>query len=224
MELFDKLLTEELSIAKDVYIDARNICQMLRKNIAVTKSSPFNMDGMEFKYGSFSSPLSFAKEMKIVWKYYNFSNEQIFKKKYIKVPSNNSFDEKANKLNITVFAISDNIETRTIEDTIMHEIEHLYQHIKSNGDLLKNIKDKIAYHNSSINKQNSNNNAIRAIGDVFYFSKKFEQDGQINGAYGYMMKIYKENTIPPSLSYKKTEAYSVLIKLNNDIQYCKKKI
>lgn len=39
-----------------------------------------------------------------------------------------------------------------------------------------------------------------------------------------MMKIYKENTIPPSLSYKKTEAYSVLIKLNNDIQYCKKNI
>lgn len=213
LEQFDNLLAEELSIAKSVYIDARNISQMLRKEINITKSSPFNMDGIEFKYGIFVYPISFQKELKIVWKYYNFYNEQFFKLKYFKIPYNNSFNEKTNQLNITVFAIGGKIENRTVEDTVMHEIEHLYQHTKKNDDFLKTDKDKIAYHNASVNKQNPNNNATMAIGDIFYFSKEFEQDAQVNGVYGYMMKEYKENGIPPSLSYKKTDAYSVLIKL-----------
>lgn len=217
---FEELLTEEMSIANDVYIVARNISQILRKEIEKGNYIPYNKGGITYKSGIFEYLLDFSEKVNIEWQYYDFVSQKIFNKEYGKIPYKNSYNINTNTISITIISINGKIDIHTVEDTIMHEIEHLYQTNKSGKELLKTDKDKVAYQNASINKTNIQNNAIRAIGNIFYFSKKFEQDAQVNGAYGYMMKRYQEEKIPPSLSYKETEAYAALTKLKCDINYC----
>lgn len=217
---FEQLLLEELSIAKDVYIEAKNIAEMLRQEINVQKDIPYNKDGVFYKNGSFEYLISFHKTIEVKWNYYNFMSNSFFQKEYKKIPYKNSLNDNTNTFTITVFAINNNIEIRTVEDTIAHEIEHLYQPIKSGKSFFKRDKDRIAYQNAAINKTSNSNNAIRAIGEIFYFSKNFEQDAQVNGAYAYMMKRYEEEHVIPFLSYKETEAYAVLLKLQQSVEYC----
>lgn len=223
-ELFDynfgMLLKEEMSIANDVYIVSRDISIMLRKEIEKAKTKPYNKDGITYKCGMFVYPFDFDKELGIKWDYYNFISEKAFEREYGKIEYKNSFNKAGDTINITVFAIGGNIDAHSLEDTIMHEVEHKYQSSKSGKELLKTDRDKVAYSNAAINKLNNRNRAIKAIGNIFYYSKKFEQDAQVNGAYAYMMKRYEEENIQPSLTYKETEAYAVLKKLKMDINYC----
>ena len=149
---FGNLLTEELSISKDVYINARNISQMLRSSIAKEKKLPYNKDGIIYKQGILSYPFDFDNLLNIEWNYYSFLSKSIFEKEYKKIPYNNSYNKKTHTIKITIFAIDSKIDIHTLEDTLMHEIEHLFQHIKSDNDLLKTTKDNIAYQNASVNK------------------------------------------------------------------------
>ena len=61
--------------------------------------------------------------------------------------------------------------------------------------------------------------AILSVAASGRIARSMDPDTESQG-YGYMMKRYQEEKIPPSLSYKETEAYAALTKLKCDINYC----
>ena len=89
---FEELLTEEMSIANDVYIVARNISQILRKEIEKNRIIPYNKDGITYKSGIFEYLLDFSEKVNIEWQYYDFVSQKIFNKEYGKIPYKNSYE------------------------------------------------------------------------------------------------------------------------------------
>lgn len=211
---FNNLLTEEMGIIRNVQNDTMNIADKIKYLIKNTVSSPTSFDMTTYKNGIFQIDVTTSidgdvpitkKTINVKWYYFSFSDEQTKEQTILKIPMRTSYNRKLNTLSVVVLAIKGVIDSRTLEDSIAHELTHNFQTQLKGNELLSNDNIKSSY--QAVNKNFTNNNeGIRVIAKILYLTYKFEQDAFLNGAYAYIMaENEKGNDI--TNAYEKTEAY-----------------
>lgn len=175
----NECINEELSISDDVKNASNRIIYEIELFIKKLKTESTDIQGVSQKKGQFSIKV-FNKDLKINIFYYNFFDRDSYNRNYnyIKKINNSAIDT----INITILAISGTIDPRTLNDTIYHEMEHIFQ----KSIIQKYFGGKDLY-NHAINDKKSSNPYSRALGEIVYLTRKFEQDAYINGLYGLLM-------------------------------------
>lgn len=168
-------INEELGVS-DIVSEASN--SILFLIIKHNKTLPRN----NFKTGNFKY-LFQGKTINVSYDLYYVENK---KNAYATVPSNKAFSRKIDKttyiLKTSVVYIKEINEYIDYNGSIQHEMEHIYQMIKSGTPLLKK--------QNSINFYQIANQIIRngdlyrkIVGTVIYYACKFEKDAFVNGIY-----------------------------------------
>lgn len=211
---FSKLLTEEMGIIRNVQYDAQMISYDILNGIKSQKSLPTSLNLTTYKSGSFVKEVVVSpdkikeqpkkKEITIKWHYYSFFDVRTQQEEMHNIPYNTKYIPQLSTLIVVVFAIKNEIDNRTLVDSIAHELTHNFQREVKDNELITNNKQKV-YQNANKNIVSSNK-AVKLIANVIYLTHSFEQDAFLNGAYAYIMKEY-ENGGNFIISYKKTEAY-----------------
>ena len=158
------LLNKELGIAREVVAISDKI-----EKIVYTFLDTNNLKHVE----------KILDDLNLVLVKHYFSNIDdffvLYKKNPQKFKNGYSYNEKTIYLR---FIYIDNILTiDVIENTIQHEVEHYWQ--------CKNKKKPISstHYQKIIELINSNNPYISIMAEILFFSKKFEIDSEINGAF-----------------------------------------
>lgn len=213
---FNKLLTEEMGIIRNVQSDTRVIVDKIKLSIKNTSSSPTSFDMTTYKNGSFQIDVTISvdsnvspssKTINVKWHYFSFSDGQTKKDYITKIPMRTSYNKKMNTLSVVVLAINGIIDNHTLEDSVAHELTHNFQSVLKGGELL-NDNTKANYQTANRNFA-SNSENVRIIASVLYLTYKFEQDAFLNGAYAYILSEYEKN-YDITDAYEKTEAYNSL--------------
>ena len=219
---FNKLLTEEMGIIRNVQTDTTAIADKIKHLIKNTASSPTSFDMTTYKNGIFQIDVTTSvdgnvsqskKTINVKWYYFSFSDEQTKEDAITKIPMRTSYNKSINTLSIVVLAIRGVIDSNTLEDSIAHELTHNFQtHLK--GDkLLSNDNIKAKYQAANRNFVSSSE-SVRVIASVLYLTYKFEQDAFLNGAYAYIMSEYEKGNDVTG-AYEKTDAYNSLHSLRS---------
>lgn len=150
---FNKLLTEEMGIIRNVQTDTTAIADKIKHLIKNTASSPTSFDMTTYKNGIFQIDVTTSvdgnvsqskKTIKVKWYYFSFSDEQTKEDAITKIPMRTSYNKSINTLSIVVLAIRGVIDSNTLEDSIAHELTHNFQtHLK--GDKLLSNDNIKAY-------------------------------------------------------------------------------
>lgn len=184
--LFD-LIKEELSIANEV------------KRITHEIEKKFNDEVGEMTENK--NGIFFVDDLKVEWKVLLFDNIEKFSSWY-SVNSKeykNGYSMSEKTMYLTVIVIGGEYNISDTLDTIQHEVEHYYQTKMKNGSL-STEKYQLA-----VQYFQSNNQYLSNFSKLIYFSKRFEIDAYVNGAYN-------------SVRYKRINSYEDFIEnteLNN---------
>lgn len=182
---FRQLLNEKLGIAKHVVEISTQIekyvYEFLDENInnkLFTINDELNVNLKKLFYNSIEDFYSdYEKDTTIYKNGYSFNDKTIYLTFLI---INN------------VLSYNDNIE-----NTIQHEVEHYYQCVNSGKSFSTPQYQEIS------TLMTSSNPYISVISKLLYYSKKFEIDAQINGAYNEIKNNH--NIISPDDIFKTTE-------------------
>lgn len=172
----NECINEELSISNEVRDASNRIIYEIKLFVKKLKTEPTEIQGVSKKEGQFSIKV-LNKDIKINLYYYNFFNRESYNKNYDKIRKINN-----STINITILAISGTIDPRFVNDTVYHEMEHIFQ----KSIIQKDFGGKDLY-NHAINDKKSSNPYSKALGEIIYLTRKFEQDAYINGLYGLLM-------------------------------------
>ena len=175
----DRLLSiikEERGISDTVVQWSKIVLSVLQIKIRLSKSEPISRDYVTFKKGDVLVDLGKVK-LPVRWFYYNFMDNAT-KEKNEDLLSREPNGINRNGLSITIYSVNNIIDTDSFENTIGHELLHLFQATKShkvfsNTELYRNENDW----------KNSSNHYLRLFGNILYLSNKFEQDAYNHGLY-----------------------------------------
>ena len=161
-EQLNKILTEELGIAKEVSKASKELKKELFLNIEKNDKGAF--DFIDFK---------------VLYNVFRFKTEEEFYYWYDKNFNKlvNGYSKNDNLLRLSIIVINNNFNVSSLNDIIQHELEHYYQS-KMAGYSFGGSSYNNAYH-----KMNDYNSYIKYISRIEYFSKHFEIDAFVNGAY-----------------------------------------
>lgn len=161
-EQLNMVLQEELGIAREVTKLCMDLKQILYNKIEEAPEGEFNFLDIKVKYHV-----------------YSFNSEQDFWNWFQVEPSLyiNGYSYKDKLLILTIININGNYNVSMLNDTIQHELEHYYQ--------TKNAKKSFvsSSYKNAFNKMDDYNLYIKWIYNLEYYSKKFEIDAIVNGAY-----------------------------------------
>lgn len=185
-KLYENFINEEMGIANAIKDVCWETIQNINNGIKTSSSIPINYEGITFKKGNYSFELM-NKTVSITWYYFNF----FYKESYDRYINNiaRQFRNVSNGLHIQLVIIhisGQPINGDEFEDTLFHEVEHVYQYI-NNGCQYFNY-DKNIYQKASTEWIFSKNPLIKAIGEVIYISNRFEQDAKMNALYSALMR------------------------------------
>lgn len=185
-EQFNQILKEELGIAKEVILLTKEIENKIDYLLKNNQTGTLNIsDGLKLNFNYFN--FNDYEELNS-WLQTNYSKNK------------NGYSFSKNTIYITIIAVNNMFDTNVLSDTIQHEVHHYYQ-AKKSGKSFSSDKYQLIAKNMA-----SNNDYLKYLNQMLYFSKKFEIEGWINGAYN----VYKNNRIT---SYKdfidNTELYKV---------------
>lgn len=192
---FKNLITEKLGIAKKVveisnqiekYVYSFLDCEDINQNIEICEDLKLSL-----------KKLFYATIEEFYSEYEN--NNSIYKNGY-------SFNEKTIYLTFIVINNILNIGDN-IENTIQHEVEHYWQCKQKGGTLSSKHYQEIT------SLVNSDNYYISTIAKLLYYSKNFEIDAQINGAYNEIKNRDDINDIDDV--FKSTELGAIKMILTN---------
>ena len=171
-------LKEEMGIANEVNRISAEIENKLLQEIDILdddKEGVFHVDELKVKWKLF-----------ILDKNINFNDWYL--QNYNEYINGYSYDE--NTLYITILKINNSIDMMEIRDSIQHEVEHYYQTKNNKGTFSTDKYQK------AIDNFDSNNLYLSYFSKLIYFSKKFEIDAYVNGAYNAIkhtkIKSYEE--------------------------------
>jgi hypothetical protein len=175
----DRLLSiikEERGISDTVVQWSKILLSVLQIKIRLSKSEPISRDYVTFKKGDVLVDLGKVK-LPVRWFYYNFMDNAT-KEKNEDLLSREPNGINRNGLSITIYSVNNIIDTDSFENTIGHELLHLFQTTKShkifsNTELYRNENDW----------KNSSNHYLMLFGNILYLSNKFEQDAYNHGLY-----------------------------------------
>ena len=159
----NQILSEELGIAKEVAVASKQLKQDLFNHIEEKKEGVFHFLDLTIQYKVWE----FKNEEEFYLWYDEHSDEYV-----------NGYSFSAKTLYLTIICINGDYNVASLNDTIMHELEHYYQ-AKMAGRTFGNNN---AYYNAYSNMNNFNA-YISNISRIEYFSNHVEIDAFVNGAY-----------------------------------------
>ena len=217
---FNRVLNEEMGIIRNVQNDTSIITDKIKLSINNTPSTPTSLDMTTYKNGSFQTDVTTSvdgiisktkKQIDVKWHYYSFADMETQANAISRIPFRTKYNRLINTLFVVIFAIKGNIDSRTLEDSISHELTHNFQTQMKGNDLLTKEKDREKYQSANRNIGNIDKGK-RFIATIIYLSHNFEQDAFLNGAYSYIMAEYQNGNDILS-AYEDTEAYVSLHKM-----------
>ena len=205
-----EMLTEEKSISDDVGETSKNIIKYILEELPKSKKVKVNNHN-EFS-GSFRMMLFDRGIYSIRFKCYSVRYENFNSSEYNLF---SSADITNRELIINFLRVDGQIDKRTLDDAVCHEVEHIYQSIMKSTSIIydKNIYD-IAINtlqNSSSSEEEIN------IARIIYLSQYSEQDAMVHGLYNWL--IASENEMGFSEAFTNSDAYGQLSFLHsmNDV-------
>lgn len=179
------LITEALHIADAVKTISDDVADKLLYHI---KQDPRIRNGSNknlCKAGSFSH-VYMGLGFNVQWEFYNFNCKEDFLVSGIR--SDCFFSSQAKLIKIIVVAIKNKANIRSIEQSIQHEISHMFEFYKMGA--LGQLKTLPQYYNTAARKLMSKDKTIIEyyVAVILYNSLKTEQNAMANGAYKYLMK------------------------------------
>lgn len=146
-----------------------------------------------------------GKTFNISLTYYNFFNRKSFDANSGKINYNyaaiTSDGKRYRHMYLICYGISGNIDKPSLYDSIYHELSHYFQGISGNSEIFKNDPKYVAAASFMMNGKYHE----RMISTLYYFAKRFEGDGYVNGLYGALSAM--GNTVPRYEDLEGTDAY-----------------
>lgn len=215
-KLVDNAINEELGISDILKRSAYNAIEEIKKDIPYRRVQPINADGGSCRKGSIKCLLN-GSPITVNYTLYNFI-DKIYKDNAMRtiklVNNNNGIDT----VNISIISIDNYVDTSTYQDTIFHELEHLFQQ-KQAG---KSFSGLDLYHHAIFIKDRTKVNSMpRALAECIYLGQSFEQDAYVNGMYADLKEKAKKYEDVRRLA-PTTEAYQAMLLFSDYIYVVKK--
>jgi len=187
-----KVINEELGISRTVVKETNMLIANIVKN-AKEQNKQNNIKKGIFRTFVFSFPIE------VEYQIFYLNDSTDIKKLNLVNPGN----FKNNYLTTTLCYLRNQNRYVDYNGTTQHEIEHLFQEMKSSKDLLNNDKSKKMY-NTATKLAKSTDAFEKIVGYVIYYNNKFEKDAFINEIYKQIMDNWQ---IDPFETVKNTIVY-----------------
>lgn len=210
------LLKEEKGINDDVALFSKRITNAIKRKFLCREGNITNHADFSTLTGTFSEMFPNLAECNITYYIDIFPDEEIYNRLHKTYGAMVKCRE--HEIIISTFAIRNKLDIASISDSVQHEVEHLFQFLKSNNELLSHKEKFYNQIKKNLGSKDNNgwNNRLAIIG---YLSLNEERCGIINGMYAYLTSKYYENGGAIESYLQETEAYKYLIALD-DINYC----
>ena len=161
-EKLNYIINEELGIAKKVSELSEKLKKQLFYQIEKNDNNSFEFE-----------------DIKVVYNVYRFSNHESFYTWFDNNPTKyiNGYSYHKKTLFLTIININNRFNIASLNDIIQHELEHYYQ-----SKMAGHSFGTTSYNNAYL-KYYDFNAYIKHISRIEYFSKHFEIDGWVNGAF-----------------------------------------
>lgn len=208
----DNSINEELSISNQLKNEANRIIDEVKFSIKNTPTLPFNIKNVSYKTNKITTNFN-GDDINIIYYYYNFFYEDDYNKnkRHIDNITKNVYKDKT--IYVTILAISGGLLLNTFQDSIYHELEHMYQQKMMNKDFGFNKIYKIGL---LLKKSNIYEDYV--IGNSIYLSRDFEQDAYVNGLYALLINAC-DSQLKIMNILKKSDAYNALYSLKKNLNY-----
>lgn len=218
LEEIEKILKEELSVNNEI----DNISEEIMLNIGndyKIGNKQIIKDSI-YLYSSSFTKTFLDKKIYINYKIYNFLNNEVFqmcKDDYGITDGSSACLEGGRFIMVSIngYCVSGTLNKALLLDTIRHEIEHIFQQIKSG----KVIPQNNAYNTFAQPMYLYNeDNITKTIANLIYLSERFEIDAMVNGLYGELKEMGGKGIsrygLMKTYAYGKYKEY---LRLYNDI-------
>ena len=204
----NEAINEEMGIASEVREESDRTIEKIKSIIAKkTEKGTIVSPGIlksDFNYAD----IIMGKKFRILVTYYNFLQRSTFERNIKDIWYNGATitnsSQKVFFLNVKCYGISGTIDTASMADSVYHELSHLFQGISGNKEAI----DFDEKYSIAATKIFSNNEAERNLARLYYFSRRFEGDGYVNGLYGYLKNL--DSPIPSYAELEKTEEFTAI--------------
>lgn len=180
-----QFITEDRGIANEVITITNYLGDCIEENIHLSKSLPFNIDGITYKKGTNSCNM-FDMSITVNWEYYNYIDNNLLKK--YSPRKINSHNVLMKTINLTIISIHGKIVKTDMYESLQHELEHFFEKQKYN----KPYKDKALHDFCNTKIRNPLTDYDLILANIVYLSRKYEQRAYANGLYQFLLK---SNTI-----------------------------
>lgn len=227
--MINDMLNEELGISNDVITLVNRIKNLISDNYGKNKHDKSLYGYLRLSNGK--KILSFCNTINI-----KFNNDILNVTYYVvdcdndnleqyNIEYSSSFDLLSGDIELFLHTKNNKINWIDASENIQHEIQHWYQQ-KQKGKSLLNNKKISKYIDHSI-LRNSNNNADRIIGFVYYYYERIEYNAVMNGLYSTIMSYNEHSYIAEPVEilknyhhYKKIKTLKDFIDvINSDEEY-----
>lgn len=207
--LISEAIEEELGISDQVATAASDVANYVLDNVKTQQKH-------KIKPGISTNTFKFSR--KIFGQAVNFQIRNIYfsdtkeyfayRKQYSKEANRYSAD--TNTIHIEVDYINGWHDRETLEGSLQHELEHLFQNVSAGYALNKTNQYKTASANFS-----NNQSAIRLVSQMIYFSEEREIYAFANQAYQYLI----DNRINPRENIVNTKLYKAYTVLKKGVSF-----
>ena len=223
IEKIKQIINEELGILLEVSEESKRVYKLLINDLY--NRTIQESDVCIIKNGEVNATLNNI-QFKVSYTYRNFNDKSIVETIGEDALTEGGSGYISNSFifcNVNILSVSGTIKKQLALSTIQHELEHIYQQIKSQ----KRIPGNDMRYALMRTDMESNDKLRRQIGRLVYACYKSEQDGFINGTYAWCMaddiktEPYNYNTILNSPAGKLLVELKTLFEIvKKDIHMC----
>jgi hypothetical protein len=206
-EELDKFLTEELGISEMVNDETVRICQLINNTVMSIKSEKY--DDYTLRSGKLDVTLFGDFDVTIDFSFINFKTIDAFEKYVDKLNLCGYSSYIQHKIGINFFAISGEIDDKSLYDQCQHELSHLFMAHEKGEKLFSNKRSED--YELSIRLMNGQSDTDKMLGRVLYLSFNEEQNAFVNGAYRLMVNNF--NNSQPYNILLQSDAHKILVEL-----------
>lgn len=210
----NKLITEALHIADTVRLISDDVANELYYHIKNDPKSIIKDNKNLYKFGQFEHN-DYGIGFTVQWQCYNFKSKEELISSNINMSC--SFVSAKKTINIKIVTINLKANRKWIEESIQHEISHMFEFYKM-GAFGKNKQISQNYETAAKILINRNKNQlINAMAVIIYNSVKTEQNAMANGAYKYLM-LSDDYFFQFKNAIKQTEIYHYFNDVSNALE------
>lgn len=201
-----ELIREELSISNDVSKKSIEIIDLIQNDYKNRERVEI-ADGVYERKGSVECDM-FGKTFTINYTHFNFRDYDTYDEQWRLFRNDNTSSYIDGEIRVSILAISGEIQPNTLDDSVQHEVEHMYQTFMRGKELYtsKSMYNKFLVVKSQLDKGLDDcGGFLPKLCDVIYYTNKNEHDAFVNGLYAQLIKthtLYHKRTMEASDAYK----------------------